>query len=137
MTDAPKRIWAWASGVQPLSFYSGLWRSENVEGATEYVRADVAAAMVAAACKDLFNKMIDFVPPEQRFQAQKFASETALGTEALDRALEKAREEGRREGQIRAAQGALECKADGCGMTAPCMYDQCQHPLSGRARGNT
>lgn len=44
MTDAPEQIW-WNCGVGPYSFASSV----KFAGGTEYIRADVAHAMVAAA----------------------------------------------------------------------------------------
>lgn len=51
MTDAPERIWAWASGLQPAEGAFGLWSESDKwkqQRGIEYIRADLVPAMLAA-----------------------------------------------------------------------------------------
>ena len=92
MTDAPERIWAGPDGRH--------WSTEDIGNSVdvEYVRADVAAAMVAAALREAaevaYQWWDDDDAQELRDVIRALIPDAGA---ALDRALEKAREEGRQE----------------------------------------
>jgi len=54
MTDgAPKRIWAWITGIQPLQGNAGLWRSgEGTITDDEYILAACVPTVDRADCTD-------------------------------------------------------------------------------------
>lgn len=51
MTDAPERLWAFSTGIQPQDGSAGLWCSNPavMDRGTEYVRADLVEAAVRRA----------------------------------------------------------------------------------------
>lgn len=102
MTDAPERIWAniepeWMDGDGNL-FVGGTWDAGHLKDGIEYVRADVAAAMVAAALREAaevaYQWWDDDDAQELRDVIRALIPDAGA---ALDRALAAAREEGRRE----------------------------------------
>lgn len=49
MSEAPERIWAWQTGVQPEHGHFGLWCTEtDSEAPTQYRRADLPPTLAQA-----------------------------------------------------------------------------------------
>lgn len=56
MSDAPKRIWGYSSGIYPdycEDGSEGEWFSENECGSTEYIRAEIVEGLVDALTSNL------------------------------------------------------------------------------------